>query len=233
MGLLYKPIGISGFPFDFIAQFVKDGYNVCVETGTFLGGTAIQMSRYFDRVYTIEASDYYFSVAKQNVENENIKNITMLYGDTIKCLPQVLETEKDSKIVFWLDAHYSGGETFFNVSPLMREIEIINTIMGTSPILIIDDARFINMKYNDETRYANLYDFIVGLHYGNRYISCYQDQYVAVPAQYQNSVDEFTRNTAKDDAEFMNSFHIADSRRKEWSVSRVLNKWRRSIAKRI
>ena len=54
--------------------------NVFVETGTYKGSTAKNMSNYFEKIYTIEKSDNFYKVAKENLKN--ISNIQLIKCDS-------------------------------------------------------------------------------------------------------------------------------------------------------
>ncbi len=113
--------------------------DVFVEGGTFRGGTAKNMSDKFRKVYTIEKSDVMFDIAKENLKD--ISNITMLKGDTREHLREILD--HNDNILFWLDAHWSGGDTYGEEDecPLLEELEIIFDYPGKNYIILIDDAR--------------------------------------------------------------------------------------------
>lgn len=120
---------------DFLRQQVK--LDVFVEGGTFSGGTARKMSRHFPLVYTIENSHRMHKIARENIIE---KNVILLKGDTRDYLPEILD--KTDNILFWLDAHWSGGETYGNNDecPLLEELEIIFR-HDKNIIILIDDAR--------------------------------------------------------------------------------------------
>ena len=65
----------------------------------------------------------------------------MLKGDTRDHLKQIL-TENDD-ILFWLDAHWSGGETYGEEDecPLLEELGLIFKCTEKKFIVLIDDAR--------------------------------------------------------------------------------------------
>jgi hypothetical protein len=109
-----------------------------VEGGTFKGGTAQDMSKLFNKVYTIEKSEYMFNIANKNLKN--IKNITMLKGDTREYLDSILK--ENDNILFWLDAHWSGGKTYGEEDecPLIEELNIIFKY-HKNYVILIDDAR--------------------------------------------------------------------------------------------
>ncbi len=112
--------------------------DVFVEGGTYKGGTAKDMSEKFRKVYTIEKSDVMFDIAKENLKD--IKNITMLKGDTREHLYSIMEN--NNNLLFWLDAHWSGGETYGEEDecPLIEELKTIFKYNKNYAILI-DDAR--------------------------------------------------------------------------------------------
>ncbi|HEC58415.1 hypothetical protein LCGC14_1235640 [marine sediment metagenome] len=122
------------------AEYLKEllELDVFVEGGTYQGGTAKKMSGKFSKVITIEKSDVMFAKAKEVLNN--YPNVTMLKGDTREHLPSVLDSSNN--ILFWLDAHWSGGETYGqgDECPLIEELEIIFD-SDVSSVILIDDAR--------------------------------------------------------------------------------------------
>lgn len=121
-------------------EFFKNALklDVFVEGGTYKGGTAKNMSNRFKKVYTIEKSDVMFEIAKENLAG--ISNVTMLKGDTREHLPSILKN--NDNILFWLDAHWSGGDTYGveDECPLLNELEIVFQY-NKNCIVLIDDAR--------------------------------------------------------------------------------------------
>jgi hypothetical protein len=121
-------------------DFLKNnmGLDIFVEGGTYKGATAKNMSEKFNKVFTIEKSDVMFDLAKENLKNN--KNIVMLKGDTREHLRNILE--ENDNILFWLDAHWSGGDTYGEVDecPLVEELEIIFEY-DKNYVILIDDAR--------------------------------------------------------------------------------------------
>ncbi|BDZ73130.1 hypothetical protein GCM10025856_08490 [Methylophaga marina] len=112
--------------------------NVFVEGGTYRGGTAQKMSHTFNKVITIEKSDAMYEQAKEKLSS--IENITMLKGDTREHLHHILK--ENDNILFWLDAHWSGGETYGenDECPLISELEIIFSY-EKNHVILVDDAR--------------------------------------------------------------------------------------------
>jgi len=121
-------------------EFLKKnlGLDVFVEGGTYRGGTAKKMSESFRKVYTIEKSKVMFDIAKENLKD--VSNVIMLKGDTREHLTEVLDN--NDNILFWLDAHWSGGNTYGEEDecPLIEELEIIFDY-PKNYVILIDDAR--------------------------------------------------------------------------------------------
>lgn len=109
-----------------------------VETGTLYGDTAIWASNLFDRVYTIEASPKLHSEVQGKFSG--FRNITSLCGTTGYHLNILLPQLEPS--IFFLDAHWSGGETAGQDSecPLLTELSVIMPWFRKH-IILIDDAR--------------------------------------------------------------------------------------------
>lgn len=122
-------------------RWLKEKMNLTtvVEGGTYKGGTAKNLSKEFINVYTIEKSDVMFEKAKQNIGS--IQNITQLRGDTRDHLPSLIS--QNDNILFWLDAHWSGGDTYGEEDecPLLQELEIIFSSAMKNYAILIDDAR--------------------------------------------------------------------------------------------
>lgn len=79
-----------------------------VEGRIFKGGTAIKMSSSFNKVITIEKSKVMFDIANKNIASNN--KISILQGDTREHLSDNISN--NNNMLFWLDAHWSGGDTY-------------------------------------------------------------------------------------------------------------------------
>ncbi len=113
---------------------------VFVETGTFKGKTSIWAAGVFKDVYTIENSRELFDSA--SVSLRKYRNIHPLYGNSARQL-NIIVSEIKQPVLFWLDAHWCGGNTYGNDDPcpLLDEIRIIKESLYNH-IVMIDDARF-------------------------------------------------------------------------------------------
>lgn len=121
--------------------WLKENLNLTtvVEGGTYKGGTAKKLIKECQKVYTTEKSDVMFETAKENIGA--IRNITQLRGDTRDHLPSL--ASQNDNILFWLGAHWSGGDTYGEQDecPLLQELEIIFSSAMKNYAILIDDAR--------------------------------------------------------------------------------------------
>ena len=121
-------------------EFLKHIMNldIFVEGGTYKGGTAKSMGEKFRKIFTIEKSDIMFEIAKENLKDTN--NITLLKGDTREHLDSIIANNEN--ILFWLDAHWSGGDTYGEEDecPLIEGLDIIFKY-NKNYVILIDDAR--------------------------------------------------------------------------------------------
>lgn len=132
-----KTLGILPLP---EVIFLKENMNlsIFVEGGTYLCATALKAEKYFDKVFTIEKSTHLFELAKKKLANK--KNIRPLNGDTRDHLENI--AKQNDNILYWLDAHWSGGETYGEMDecPLIEELNIIFKYEKKC-VILIDDAR--------------------------------------------------------------------------------------------
>jgi hypothetical protein len=134
MGLIN--FGVPEEEIEFLKHVMK--LDVFVEGGTYKGGTAKSMGKKFRKIFTIEKSDIMFEIAKENLKDTN--NITLLKGDTREHLDSIIANNEN--ILFWLDAHWSGGDTYGEEDecPLIEELDIIFKYQKNY-VILIDDAR--------------------------------------------------------------------------------------------
>jgi len=113
--------------------------DVFIETGTFQGGTTRWASTRFESVFTIERAEGLYNL--HHGELAQIKGVKPLFGDSRDVLPLILAGIGQRKALFWLDGHWSGGETAgaADECPLLEELACLSDRKGD--IVLIDDAR--------------------------------------------------------------------------------------------
>ena len=136
--------------FLFLLQDDYTKYNVFIETGTYNGETIFSMEPLFNKLYTIEISEKYYTNTKNYYFSNNLlennssydKKINFLLGDSSIVLQYILPIITD-KCIFFLDGHWSSDDTGRGEKdcPLIEEITHINNLCKTDAIIIIDDFR--------------------------------------------------------------------------------------------
>jgi len=111
-----------------------------VETGTYTGNMVSAIKNDFQEVFSIELDDVLFSAAKDKFCG--LDHVHILHGDSATVLPKVLDRIRGC-CIFWLDAHYSGGNTARGHAdtPIVDELRQILSCMHIEPVILIDDAR--------------------------------------------------------------------------------------------
>ena len=118
-------------------------YNTFIETGTYNGDTIFNLEPYFNKLYTIEYSEIYYNKTKNNY---NGNKINFILGDSSIIFESLLPTITEN-CIFFLDGHYSSGDTGQSSldCPLNEEITHINNLFMNEAIIIIDDYRLFGL----------------------------------------------------------------------------------------
>lgn len=176
-----------GVPEELVTLLQKK-YNIrqFIETGTFYGGTAVWASEFFETVFTIEFSSELYE--KISTKYQDIKNIQFLFGDSRVQLNRLIN-KLDKRAIFWLDAHWSGGETYGEEDqcPLIEEINIINC-SSIDHFILIDDARLFTSPPQPPHHLENwpsISQVIDTLRskFSDKYIVIIEDVIIAVPSE--------------------------------------------------
>jgi len=130
---------------NFLLQLQDDyrKYSCFIETGTLMGNTIFSVEPYFNKLYTIEFSEYYYNNTKNNY---NGNKINFILNDSSIEFETLLPTITD-KTIFFLDGHWTGGNTGRSSKdcPLEEEIRHINNLFRNEAIIIIDDYRLFGL----------------------------------------------------------------------------------------
>jgi hypothetical protein len=118
-------------------------YNCFIETGTLDGETTFSLEPYFNKLYTIEISEQYYNKTKNKYSGNKIN---FILGDSSIVFESLLPNITD-KCIFFLDGHWSGGDTGHSDKdcPLDEEITHINNFFTNDAIIIIDDFRLFGL----------------------------------------------------------------------------------------
>ncbi len=133
------------------------GLKVLCETGTFRGDMIQAMRNDFDRIYSIELSQHYHQRAQRRFAGAD--HIQLMHGDSGIEIRKIVG-ELDEPALFWLDGHYSGGDTARGDldTPILAELSHILS-SSIDHVVVIDDARCFGAEagYPD---FDTLVDFV-------------------------------------------------------------------------
>lgn len=116
------------------------GIKTLVETGTCYGDMVEAMRPDFDRIYSIELSERLHEIAKRRFSG--VAAVTLIQGDSGVELGSLVG-RLSGPALFWLDGHYSEGETAQGSkdTPVFEELEHIFNARRDGDVILIDDAR--------------------------------------------------------------------------------------------
>ena len=120
------------------------------ETGSYFGDSiqfAIEAG--FEEIMSIELSQYHYNHCVNRFKNN--KNVKLIFGDSCeKIYENIINIDKN--ITFWLDGHYSCGNTALGKywTPLIQELDQIKNHHIKTHTILIDDLQFWTDEYIDK-----------------------------------------------------------------------------------
>lgn len=116
------------------------GIDSLIETGTLNGECAYHASPYFREIHTIELAPHLYERSCNRLKD--CPNVRCYLGDSSKQLLPIIQ-QAQGTILFWLDAHYSGGETACGElgDPIFYELNQIAESRRVDSVILIDDIR--------------------------------------------------------------------------------------------
>ncbi len=126
-------------------------YDIFIETGLYMGDTLNDMcvNNMFEdisQVYSIEIEKKLVDIYLENHKSLNQEKISIIHGDSSIEIPKIIENNQEKRIIFWLDAHFSGVGTGksseFGECPLIGELLFMKKLKK-KPLIIIDDISFL------------------------------------------------------------------------------------------
>jgi len=129
------------------------GKNLWIETGTYLGDTTQILAQMSRKVISIEPEERLYQSAKLRFRGE--QKIQIVHGSSESELENILNSLNDSdlkNVCFWLDGHYSAGETFQGVedTPIRKELDLISKHIDRFGefLIFIDDFRCFSSTHS-------------------------------------------------------------------------------------
>lgn len=119
--------------------------HVFVQTGTYKGDGVQRVINDFKEVHSIDLNANFVMGALERFKLDD--HVFIHHGDSSEVLESLCESIKEPAM-FYLDAHFSGGDTAFGRPedkgcPLLREL----TVIGKRPyndIVVVDDMRLMD-----------------------------------------------------------------------------------------
>ena len=136
------------------------GCTCLIETGTFHGEMVSTVRKKFADVYSVEIAEHLYKENRERFKNNC--NVHLYLGDCLDTLPQMIKDAGEAKIIFWLDGHFSSGETGRGKidDPIYESFELVfNELKGKSYAVCVDDALTFDGK-NGSVTLETLLDFI-------------------------------------------------------------------------
>jgi hypothetical protein len=108
------------------------------------------MCEQFNQLYSIELHPELYARAKQRFANRS--KVQLLQGDSADRIADVLG-ELNRRAVFWLDGHYSAGNTAHGdlETPVSGELEMILSHAMSDHVILVDDARLFDGTHDYPT----------------------------------------------------------------------------------
>lgn len=135
---------VSAYKQELVKNYARhSGASVLIETGTFLGSMVEACLGSFDEIHSIELSPELHQRAVKKFKGQ--RRVKLHQGDSGELLKDIVKKLRKPAI-FWLDAHYSSGETAKGDlnTPIEKELRTIFSKWRKQQVILIDDARLFN-----------------------------------------------------------------------------------------
>jgi len=129
---------MPGVPIQFACD-VAPRLRRAVETGTNRGDSAAALAELFPEVVTIEISEVLAGRARERFAETS--NVTVVQGNSAELLRTV--ADPDAPTFYFLDAHWSGGETGGEEvdCAIVDELAVLRERGNRGDVLVVDDLR--------------------------------------------------------------------------------------------
>lgn len=125
-----------------------DRAGIFIETGSHIGITidlAIRMGA--KEIHSIELATHHYQTCVKKFKTHN--HVHLYHGASEYELPKILKNIKE-RCLFWLDGHYSAGDTALGETPcpLYLELDAISQHPVKDHIILIDDTRLFGSEWD-------------------------------------------------------------------------------------
>lgn len=130
-----------------------------VETGSYLGdGIQLAITSGFKTIYSIEISEKYHKICANRFRNN--RNVNLIKGDSLFELKKLIDSINEP-FTYWLDGHYSKGDTGCGKLefPIMIELETILKRKIDGEIIYIDDMRILE-NYSEDINKSKMINML-------------------------------------------------------------------------
>jgi hypothetical protein len=183
-----------GIPLDLAQVLIEAaGLRSAVETGTYLGGTALALSERVDAVWSVELKPEILRQARERLQGAT--NIHLYDGYSPEVLPGILR-DVPGPALYWLDGH--GGTFGADDTPAhIRECPVLEELAciaehpdAARSCILIDDARafFGPMLQHRPQDWPTFLEVAEALG-PDRYVTVLDDVVIAVPRDLRPVVD--------------------------------------------
>jgi len=205
-------------------------YGLAVETGTYRGDSALALADAVGSCTTIELGTTLAAAAAARFASD--PRITVMQGSSRGVLPDVVR-RLTGPTFFWLDGHWSGGETAGadDPCPLGGELEAIASSPRASDCLVaIDDARlfgFPRRNQPDGDAYPGMLEVLRTLDEMSLYPYVVDDVILGVPAADRTVI------TAPETSRALGQNTVMVLGRREWTLRMRGRRLRSALTDRI
>jgi hypothetical protein len=156
-----------------LKYFDLNKYNadILIETGTGIGnGLADSLHYNLKHYHSCEIEPSLYERNKERFASN--ENVSLYCSDSLTFLENLLPTiPKETKIIFWLDAHFPGGDYITGIfssedndvnMPLTREMAIIDKYrFDSDDVFLIDDLRLLVPYGNQKQILENCHNLYI------------------------------------------------------------------------
>jgi hypothetical protein len=168
-----------------------------VETGTWQGEGARRLAAVFPEVVTIELSSELHEGARAALATN--PRIRALHGRSPAILREIVD---GTPTLYWLDAHWSYGDTAGkgDQCPLLEELAAISGGSTPADCILIDDARYFLATPErplDPAQWPTIWDVFAAVRstWPTHQVTVAHDVVVAVPADAKDVADHFAHES--------------------------------------